>query len=279
LPIARQLAIVPAMFGPPALVGIPYDAGSSYRRGAAAAPDEIRRALRSDASNTWSESGIDVGTPDRLGDIGDLDVSDDARIRETIERGIKDLIAAGHRPLSLGGDHSITYPIIRGFGRLLGQFTLLQIDAHPDLYPAFQDDRFSHACPFARIMEEGLVQRLVQVGIRTMNGEQRDNAERFGVEVIDMRDWAAGARPNIEGPVYVSLDMDGLDPAFAPGVSHREPGGLATRDVISLIQSLPGPIVGADVVEFNPGEDVAGMTAPVCAKLVKELASRMNEVR
>jgi arginase len=267
------------MFGPPALVGIPYDASSSYRRGAAAAPDEIRRALRSDASNTWSESGIDVGSPDRLGDIGDLDVSDASAVRETIERGIKDLIAIGHRPLALGGDHSITYPIIKGFGRLFGQFTLLQIDAHPDLYPSFQGDRYSHACPFARIMEEGLVQRLVQVGIRTMNPEQRANAERFGVEVIDMRTWSAGARPILKGPVYVSLDVDGLDPAFAPGVSHREPGGLSTRDVITLIQSLPGPIVGADVVEFNPGEDVAGLTAPVCAKLVKELASRMNEVR
>ena len=267
------------MFGLPALVGIPYDAGSSYRRGAAAAPDEIRRALRSDASNTWSESGIDIGAPERLGDIGDLDVSDDAHVRETIERGIRDLIAVGHRPLTLGGDHSITYPIIRGFGRLLGQFTVLQIDAHPDLYPSFQDNRFSHACPFARIMEEGLVQRLVQVGIRTMNEEQRANAERFGVEVIDMRAWASGIRPTIAGPVYLSLDVDGLDPAFAPGVSHREPGGLTTREVISLIQALPGPIVGADVVEFNPGEDISGMTAPVCAKLVKELASRMHEVR
>lgn len=266
------------MLGPPALLGIPYDASSSYRRGAAAAPEEIRRALRSEASNTWSESGIDVGSPDRLGDIGDLDVSDSANVRETIERGIKDLISIGHRPLSLGGDHSITYPIMRGFGRLFGQFTLLQIDAHPDLYPTFQGDRYSHACPFARIMEEGLVQRLVQVGIRTMNDEQRKNADRFGVEVIDMRAWSSGVRPQIEGPVYVSLDLDGLDPSCAPGVSHREPGGLMTREVISIIQSLNGPIVGADVVEFNPGEDVAGMTGPVSAKLVKEIAGRMHEV-
>ena len=267
------------MFGAPALVGIPYDASSSYRRGAAAAPEEIRRALKSDASNSWSESGLDIGSPDRLGDIGDLDVSDESQARATIERGIKDVISVGHRPLSLGGDHSITYPIMRGFGRLLGQFTLLQIDAHPDLYSSYQGDRYSHACPFARIMEEGLVQRLVQVGIRTMNAEQKANAERLGVEVIDMRAWAAGGRPEIEGPVYVSLDMDGIDPAFAPGVSHREPGGLTVREVVTLIQSLTGPIVGADVVEFNPGEDVPGMTAPVCAKLVKELAARMNEVR
>lgn len=267
------------MFGAPALIGIPYDASSSYRRGAAAAPEEIRRALKSDSSNSWSESGVDVGGPDRLGDIGDLDVSDEAQARATIERGIRDVISIGHRPLSLGGDHSITYPIMRGFGRLLGQFTLLQIDAHPDLYSSFQGDRYSHACPFARIMEDGLVQRLVQVGIRTMNAEQQANAERLGVEVIDMRAWAAGARPDIAGPVYVSLDIDGIDPAFAPGVSHREPGGLTVREVVTLIQSLRGPIVGADVVEFNPGEDVPGMTAPVCAKLVKELAARMNEVR
>ena len=267
------------MFGPPALLGIPYDASSSYRRGAAAAPEEIRRALHSDASNSWSESGIEVVTSDALGDIGDLDVSDDSQVRETIERGIRDLISIGHRPISLGGDHSITYPIIRGFGQMFGQFTLLQIDAHPDLYSSFQDDRYSHACPFARIMEEGLVQHLVQVGIRTMNKEQRANAERFGVEVIDMRAWASGARPVIDGPVYVSVDIDGLDPAFAPGVSHREPGGLTVREVVSLIQSLTGPIVGADVVEFNPSEDLPGMTAPVCAKIVKELASRMHEVR
>ena len=267
------------MFGPPALLGIPYDASSSYRRGAAAAPEEIRRALHSDASNSWSEAGIDVVTPDNLGDIGDLDVSDDSQVRETIERGIRDLIAIGHRPISLGGDHSITYPIIRGFGRMFGQFTLLQIDAHPDLYSSFQDDRYSHACPFARIMEEGLVQHLVQVGIRTMNKDQRANAERFGVEVIDMRAWASGARPIIDGPVYVSMDIDGLDPAFAPGVSHREPGGLTVREVVSLIQSLEGPIVGAAGVEFNPRADLPGMTAPVCAKIVKELASRMHEVR
>lgn len=267
------------MFRPPALVGIPYDAASSYRRGAAQAPDQIRRALRSDASNSWTEGAIDVGAPARLGDIGDMDLSDGAQVRETIERGIRDLIAAGHRPIALGGDHSITYPIIRGFDRLFGQFTLLQIDAHPDLYSTFQGDRFSHACPFTRIMEAGLVQRLVQVGIRTMNAEQRANADRFGVEVIDMRAWQAGVRPRIDGPVYVSIDMDGLDPAHAPGVSHREPGGLTTREVLALVQSLAGPIVGADVVEFNPSEDISGMTAPVCAKLVKELAGRMNEVR
>jgi arginase len=261
----------------PVLVGIPYDASSSYRRGAAAAPDAIRAALRSESSNSWSEALIDIGRPENLGDIGDLDVSNNDTVRDTIERGIRDVLTIGRRPLSLGGDHSITYPIIRGFGPSAGAVTVLQIDAHGDLYSSFQDDRYSHACPFTRILEDGLIRTLVQVGIRAMNDEQRANAERFNVETIDMRAWAAGTRPRLTGPIYVSLDIDGIDPAFAPGVSHREPGGLTVRDVITLIQALPGPIVGADVVEFNPGEDVPGMTGPVCAKLVKELASRMLE--
>jgi arginase family enzyme len=126
-------------------------------------------------------------------------------------------------------------------------------------------------------MEEGLARRLVQVGIRTMNGHLKEQAARFGVEVIDMKAWASGSRPLIEGPVYVSIDIDGIDPAFAPGVSHREPGGLTPREVLGVIQTLSGPLVGADVVELNPSRDPGGITAPLCAKLVKELASRMLE--
>ena len=108
-----------------------------------------------------------------------------------------------------------------------------------------------------------------------MSGHQRAQADRFGVEVIDMRAWEEGLRPALAGPVYLSLDLDGIDPAFAPGVSHQEPGGLAVRDVITLIQRLPGPIVGADVVEYNPVCDVGETTARVAAKLVKEIAGRM----
>lgn len=261
----------------PTLVGIPYDASSSFKRGAAAAPGAIREALWSPSSNSWSESLLDVARPDKLNDDGDLDLSDASAARSTIEDRIRSLVTSGKRPISLGGDHSITYPIIRGFGPPYGRLTVLQIDAHGDLYSEFQGDRYSHACPFTRILEEGLVERLVQVGIRTMNDEQRANGQRFGVETIDMRAWAAGARPNLDGPVYVSIDMDGFDPAFAPGVSHREPGGLSAREVLTLIQGLDVPIVGADVVEFNPSEDPVGLTAPLCAKLVKELASRMLE--
>jgi arginase family enzyme len=125
-------------------------------------------------------------------------------------------------------------------------------------------------------MEEKLVAHLVQVGIRTMTGHQHDQAKRFGVELIDMRAWADGARPGIGGPVYVSIDLDGLDPAFAPGVSHREPGGLSVRDVLNVLFALNGPIVGADIVEYNPAQDWGGMTAQVAAKFVKELSGLMR---
>jgi arginase len=112
-----------------------------------------------------------------------------------------------------------------------------------------------------------------------MNGPQRSQADRFGVEVIDMQAWLAGARPEVSDAVYLSIDVDGLDPAFAPGVSHREPGGLSTRDVLALVQRVEGNLVGADVVEYNPRQDLGGVTAIVAAKIVKEIAGRMLSER
>ena len=125
-------------------------------------------------------------------------------------------------------------------------------------------------------MEEGLVSRLVQVGIRTLTAHQREQAARFGVEVIDMRAVAAGVRPQVSGPVYVSLDLDVLDPSFAPGVSHWEPGGLSTRELLTMLQSLDGDVVAADLVEYNPLRDPTGMTGMVAAKVLKELLDAMT---
>ena len=193
-----------------------------------------------------------------------------------MEAAVRTLLESGGRPIVLGGDHSITYPIIRAVRWFHPRLNVLHFDAHPDLYPEFEGDRYSHACPFARVMEEKLADQLVQVGIRTMNPVQRMQAERYGVEVIDMRAWAAGRRPALRGPVYVSIDMDAFDPAFAPGVGHREPGGLTVRDVLGVLHGLTVPIIGADIVEFNPAEDPSGMTATVCAKLAKELAGKMS---
>ena len=107
-----------------------------------------------------------------------------------IENGVGALLEQGKRPVSLGGDHSITYPIVKAFARRYPELTIFHFDAHPDLYDEFEGNRLSHACPFARIMEAGLAKRLVQVGIRTINGHQREQAKRFGVEVVEMRGLA-----------------------------------------------------------------------------------------
>jgi agmatinase len=257
------------------LIGLPYDAGSSFLPGAAEAPPLIRAALHSPAGNSWAQGLRDVLSAEGLTDAGDLALPPTEAARALIEFGVGDLASAGWRPIALGGDHSVTYPAVRGVAHTCGPVTILHLDAHPDLYEAFEGDRWSHACPFARILEEGLASRLIQVGIRTMNRHQRDQADRFGVEVIDMAAWLGGARPRTEGKVYLTVDLDGLDPAFAPGVSHREPGGLATREVLDLIQELEGDLVAADVVEYNPRQDIGGLTALVAAKIVKEVAGRM----
>lgn len=263
----------------PVLLGLPYDASSSYRRGAAEAPGAIRAALHCGSSNLWSEGLRDLGSPGELADEGDLPLPAAPESRSLIEAAVVRILNRGDLPLALGGDHSVTYPILRALGPRYAGLTVLHFDAHPDLYDEFEGDRYSHACPFARIMEERLASRLVQAGIRAMTGQQRAQIERFGVDVIDMRAWARGDRPAVTGPVYVSVDLDAFDPAFAPGVSHPEAGGFTSRDVITTIQSIPGPIVGADLVEFNPSRDVAGITAALCAKLVKELADRMLGTR
>ena len=175
----------------------------------------------------------------------------------------------------MGGDHSITYPIIRSYAKHYNNLSILQLDAHPDLYDELDDNRFSHACPFARIMEENLIKRLVQAGIRTMTGHQSEQAQRFGVEVIEMKEINKAKEISFNGPVYLSLDMDCLDPAFAPGVSHYEPGGMSTRRLLGIIQNLKGKLVGADIVEYNPKRDPQGITAMVAAKLLKEIIARM----
>jgi agmatinase len=192
-----------------------------------------------------------------------------------IENGVGALVEQGKRPVCLGGDHSITYRIVKAFAQRHRELTVFHFDAHPDLYEEFEGNRLSHACPFARIMEAGLAKRLVQVGIRTINGHQREQAKRFGVEVVEMRGLPAYEKLKAAGPVYITFDMDVLDPAFAPGVSHREPGGMSMREAIAHLHAIEGEIVGADVVEYNPVRDVDRLTATVAAKIVKEILGKM----
>jgi arginase len=255
------------------LIGLPTDINSSFLRGPAKAPPHIRADLFSDAGNLATERGPELVADIAIEDAGDLPLDetaeDDARITEAVRQACAD----GAVPILLGGDHAVTYPILRGIAAVHGPVNILHFDAHPDLYDELGGNRRSHASPFARIMEEGLATRLVQVGIRTLNAHCRAQAERFGVEIVPMRGFSPDAVPIPPKPLYVSIDLDGLDPAYAPGVSHHEPGGLSVRQVLDVLARVNGPVVGADVVELNPDRDVNGVTAVVAAKLVKELCA------
>lgn len=256
------------------VIGVPTDVNSSFMPGAALAPRRIREALHSPSTNLSTEKGIDLGTHPGWEDGGDLDLGD-ASLGVSIDQGVSRLIEVGGRVVALGGDHSITNPIVRATARRHPSLTILHLDAHADLYDEFEGNRESHACPFARIMEDDLARRVVQIGIRTMNSHQRRQADRYNVEVHGARGVPAVAELGLEPPLYLSLDLDVLDPSCAPGVAHPEPGGLSTREVISIIQDLPYPLVGADIVELNPHRDLNDLTAMVAAKLLKEILANM----
>lgn len=259
------------------ILGIPFDENSSFVRGSALAPPRIRQAFYSPSTNLFSENLTDLGLITTLSDLGDLNFGEETDGFTLIESTVHSALKQENRILSLGGDHSITYPIVKAYASNYHQLTIVQLDAHPDLYDEFDGNRFSHACPFARIMEENLAQHLIQIGIRGMNAHQKEQAERFKVETVDMRAWQKRPSIKTKGPVYLSLDMDVLDPSYAPGVSHPEGGGMTTREVIDIIQNLPGPLVGADLVEYNPNHDPTGITDVAAAKLMKEILARLLE--
>ncbi|GER26379.1 arginase [Striga asiatica] len=225
----------------------------------------------------------DISDPRVLSDVGDMPIQelheaqiDDDRLMQCITDCVTEVMnVSPMRPLVLGGDHSISFPVVRAVSEKLGgPVDILHIDAHPDLYEAFMGDPYSHASPFARIMENGYCRNLVQVGIRSINSEGRQQAQRFGVKQIEMRNYedhreelenlTLGVGDDVKG-VYVSIDCD---------------GGLSFRDVMNIVQNLKGDIVGADVVEFNPQLDPAegqGLTMFVAAKVVREVAAKMSK--
>jgi arginase len=264
-----------ASWGPPVLLGIPLDHNSSFLRGPAQAPPLIREAFHSDHWNKTTETRVDLGAAGIFEDAGDLPAMDAPDAFKRIVDTITKIVEAGKRPVSLGGDHSITAPILRAIGKRIPAITLVHFDAHPDLYADYEGNPHSHASPFARIMEEQLVHRLIQIGVRTLNAHQHEQAEKYAVKIYEIKNLPDPTHLNLAGPIYVSFDMDALDPAFAPGVSHWEPGGMTTREAISYLHALPGPIIGADLVEFNPVQDATGLTATVAAKILKELLGKM----
>jgi arginase len=259
------------------LIGIPFDANSSYLRGPALAPKHIRLMDKEGSANRFCELGKEIIDGINYKDCGDIEFSKiDAvfaykKIKETISSELND----GSKLISLGGDHSISFPVIEAFSEKHHRLNVLHLDAHADLYDNFENNPYSHASPFARLMEKGTLNSLTQVGIRTFNTHQKDQAKKFGVNVIEMKDFSMEFINSLEAPLYISLDIDVLDPAYAPGISHHEPGGMTSRQLLKIIQSINVPIVGADIVELNPKRDFNNATAMVAYKLFKELASKM----
>jgi arginase len=256
-----------------ALLGIPFDGKSSYRQGPALGPQAIREAATSASMNAWTELGINLETDAVVADLGDVDVSGDYDgISERIQDSVFSILNNNAVPLIMGGDHSITYPVVKGVTKKYRVLDILHFDAHPDLYAELYGDPFSHACPFARILEQGLVANLVQVGIRAGTGEHQETAKKHRVKVYPMRDLRELPVLEFKNPLYISFDMDALDPAFAPGVSHCEPGGLTTREALHILHNVKADIIGMDVVEVNPLFDHAGRTASAAVKIMMETA-------
>lgn len=259
------------------LIGIPFDANSSYKTGAAQGPKHIRLMDTEGSANRFCEQGIAIVDGENFKDCGDIIFSSEDPVSAylNIKESVGEAIKGDHKLISLGGDHSIAFPIIEAHAAKYHGLHVLQFDAHADLYDDFEGNPYSHASPFARLMERNILNSLTQVGIRTFNTHQKEQAERFKINVIEMKYFNIDVINTLEAPLYISLDLDALDPAFAPGVSHHEPGGLTSRQIIEMIQKIEVPIVGADIVELNPTRDINNMTAMVAYKLFKELASKM----
>jgi arginase len=220
--------------------------------------------------------GVNLEEDTVMVDVGDVDTSGDMdKSFALTEKAVAAILDKGAVPIVLGGDHSITYPVLKAFARRFKPLDVLHFDAHPDLYDDLYGDRLSHACPFARILEDGLAASVVQVGVRAVTAAHRAKALKHGVRMIEMKDIRDPLHLRFANPVYISFDMDALDPAFAPGVSHHEPGGLSTRQAVQVIQGLKGSIVGLDVVELNPARDPSAITAAAAFKIVKETAGRI----
>ncbi len=260
-----------------AIISVPSDENSTFLKGTAEGPEKIIEALHIDSSNMCAENRVDLSKEERLVEIGSFEFNDNSNQVLQIEEPINKILENGVKIIALGGDHAISYPLVKAHSNFFKDLTVLHFDAHPDLYHEFEGNKYSHACPFARVMEQNLVKRMVSVGIRGMNQHQKEQGVKFGVETIEMKNWVEVNSLKLDSQVYISLDLDILDPAFAPGISHYEPGGCSSRDVINLIQKINAQVVGADIVELNPQRDINGMTAMVAAKFLKEIAVKILE--
>jgi len=262
-----------------AIIGVPYDGGTSYRPGARLGPREIR----SQSSLIRSYSYFQKVAPfDRLNvaDVGDVDAPPVSieKCYEAVEARIAAILAAGARPIVIGGDHSISLPVLRALAKKHGPLALVQIDAHIDTWDEYFGEKYFHGTPFRRAIEEGIIdgRRFIQVGIRgPMYGEEDfEFHRRHGITMIDIdqvRDrgmpWVVGEiRRVATGSAYMTFDIDGIDPAFAPGTGTPEVGGLTSHEAQRLVRGLAGlSLVAGDIVEVSPLYDGPGQITSVLA--------------
>ena len=271
-----------------ALIGLPYDGGCSYRSGARHGPRHVRD--QSSIIRPWN-SAIKVVPFDhvRVADCGDVDVppiSIEGAL-DAVERGIASVVGAGAVPVCTGGDHTVTLGVLRAVARRRGRLGLVHFDAHPDTWDRYFGSPYYHGSTFRRSVEEGLVdgRRAIQVGIRGPLYGPDDFAfhGEHGLEVIrieDVKERGVGwvierLRRLVGGPVYVSFDIDAVDPAYAPGTGTPEVGGLTSYEAVSLVRGLAGlDLAGADVVEVSPPFDGPGaITGVLAANLLFEIIS------
>lgn len=271
-----------------AIVGVPFDGGVSNRPGPRFAPNAVR--AESVLCRPYNPD-VRVNPYDhlRIADTGDVDTNpislEDSyrRIREHLAR----VVAAGPTPVVIGGDHSISYPILQALAERHGPLNMVQFDSHSDLWDTYFGSRFAHGTMFRRALEDGLLRDggVIQIGIRGQLFDEHDDefGLTHGVETIRIDEaLALGPRgvgeriARLEGPTYVSFDIDGVDPAYAPGTGTPAPGGLTSFDAIRMLRTTGQlEIVGADVVEISPPYDHAGMTSYLGANLIYEILCQL----
>ncbi|HSR66721.1 MAG TPA: arginase family protein [Acidobacteriota bacterium] len=267
-------------------VGLPEDSRSSFARGAAAAPRRLREAYDGRCFNSSSESGVDLAG--RVLDLSDWPArSDWKETRQFYRGGAASLWARGAVPFFVGGDHAVTIPLGEALAELKRPVHVIQVDAHPDLYPEFGGDRDSHACTASRLLEQDHVASLTQIGVRAFDSLQRRQAEDWGDRLKIIEAGASGAESSTSLPypqwipedalVYLTLDIDALDPAFAPGVSHPVPGGLNSRQMLDWLGRFPWRLAGMDLVEVNPSRDLNDLTSITAARLLHQAMASQAE--